>query len=152
MRGRCFPAPLSTYSSWKNGPCASPAHHSRVDPVNRVTGELALRVRKGHSWYHFPCLHCNIRCEGKSPPFLTLPSPLLARELSLLFTSCNTQGSRPCTSPGWHSRVDLTEKVWVKVVHGRSGPIPHLSQDVGRERIPPTPYHLWQVGELVPRS
>lgn len=152
MRGRCFPSPFSTYSSWKNEPCASAAHHSRIDPVNRVTGELALRVRGGHSWYLLPCLRCNTQSEGKSPPPLALPPPLVARELSLLFTSCNTQGSRPCTLPVRHSRVDIAEKMWVKVVHGRSGPIPHLSQDVSRERIPPTPFYLWQVGELVLRS
>lgn len=72
-------------------------------------------------------------------------------------TNCSSQGSRPCTLPGQHSRAvpvdrgtgELALRKWVEEIWLH----PHLPYGgFGEEEMPPSPPGRWQLGELALRS
>lgn len=55
-------------------------------------------------------------------------------KLNLLLTSCNTQGSWPCTSPEQHSKADPADGVqviWLPNVHEGSDPTQSSATSTG---------------------
>ena len=107
--------PPAVCSTWESGSCTLPGQHSRADSGGRAWVGWPLGCECGRAG-PATCLPCRDKNKGElwphpRPPLLATysrqeswPHEHRVEEMALCLICCSNQKSRPCTSPGQHSR------------------------------------------------